>query len=165
MSTNIILDVLRNMTELHQSLNILAKNKTEIVKKGDVSALQSLLKEESKQVREIRRTEATLLEETQRFLQENEMDTNELALSKVIELVEEEEKEELNKEKQKLENEIYTLKGQNQLNQELLAQSLQFVQISLDLLQPDIESYNYEHLDQSNQEIKRPTRSIFDSKA
>ena len=36
------------------------------------------------------------------------------------------------------------LKKQNEFNQQLLKQSLSFVQLSLDLLSPEIDTYNYE---------------------
>ena len=45
-------------------------------------------------------------------------------------------------------NKAQQVKKQNELNQQLLKQSLAFVQMSLDLLTPDMDSYNYERTGQ-----------------
>ncbi len=54
------------------------------------------------------------------------------------------------------------LKEQNELNQQLLITSLQFVNLSLDLLRPQDRNYNY---DKTNQEPPKKMKSMFDSKA
>lgn len=162
MSAKSIIEALRKMTRLHEVMNSLAKQKTEFVKKGDIDSLRSLLKEENKQVQEIRQTEALLMQDTHDFLEQRGVITDTPTLSKVIEASDE--KGILEHEKEKLEEQIEKLKQQNQLNQDLLAQSLQFVQMSLDVLQPNIESYNYNRSD-NNPDTKQPSRSIFDSNA
>src|SRR5690625_451340 len=60
---------------------------------------------------------------------------------------------------------IVQLRAIEQLNEELLQQSMEFVQTSLDLFDPTMKNYNYNnHLsEQSSQSSKN--RSIFDSKA
>lgn len=143
----------------------LAKQKTEIIKKGDINSLQNLLKEENKHIQAIQRLEMGLKNETTLFLQKNRIEMEQPSLSAAIEIATELEKEALLKGKQELENEIRELSIQNQLNQQLLEQSLQFVNISLDLLQPDIDSYNYDRTENGAQENRQQSRSLFDSKA
>lgn len=152
------------MTKLHRSMLALAKNKTDIIKKGDISSLQVLLKDENKHIQVIKKLESNLIHETQSFLQKKGVNEEQLTLSKVIESSTDGEKEALEKEKVELEQAIEELRTHNQLNQELLEQSLQFVNISLDLLQPDIDSFNYEATDNTRSE-RQPNRSLFDSKA
>jgi hypothetical protein len=57
---------------------------------------------------------------------------------------------------------ITELKERNQLNQQLIHQSLQFVHLTLDMLAPQPASINYGP-PQQNAAPKRP--SMFDSKA
>lgn len=143
----------------------LAKQKTEIIKKGDINSLQNLLKEENKHIQAIQRLEMGLKNETTLFLQKNRIEMEQPSLSAAIEIANELEKEALLQGKQELENNIKELSIQNQLNQQLLEQSLQFVNISLDLLQPDIDSYNYDRSENGAQENRQQSRSLFDSKA
>ena len=56
---------------------------------------------------------------------------------------------------------ITQLKQQEQLNQALIQQSMQFVQLSLDILNPTIQTMNYG----KNREDAGSKRSVFDSKA
>lgn len=165
MSAQMIIQALNNMTKLHRSMVALAKQKTEIIKKGDINSLQNLLKEENKHIQAIQRLEMGLKNETTLFLQKNRIEMEQLSLSAAIEIANELEKEALLQGKQELENNIKELSIQNQLNQQLLEQSLQFVNISLDLLQPDIDSYNYDRSENGAQENRQQSRSLFDSKA
>ena len=75
-----------------------------------------------------------------------------------------------NEEKEQLqaiyENFIYVLadlKNQEKLNRELMEQSLQFVELSLDLLKPNHEkNMNY---DKKQVQQNKASQSVFDSKA
>lgn len=150
------------MTLLHEGMNVLAKQKTDIVKKGDVDSLRSLLKEENRQLQEIKKTEGLLVQETKAFLEQRGVIADNPTLLEVIDVVED--KTPLMYEKERLETQIDELRKQNLLNQEMLTQSLQWVQISLDLLQPDIDSYNY-HRSDNERDMNQPIRTIFDSNA
>lgn len=153
------------MTLHHKNLNVLAKDKTEVVKKNQIDALRMIIKEEKKQLQAISKLEATLVKETASFLQNNGISTDELTITKVIEVATEVDKEQLQTAKFELENEVMELSKQNRMNQELLEQSLQFINVSLDLLQPEIDSFNYDRNEAGQQEHQTQTRSLFDSKA
>ena len=165
MSAANILDVLKKMTALQKSLTALAKKKTDIVKIGDMEALQSLLKEENKHIYAIQQMEKRLKNETDLFLRKRGKAVENAKLADATEAASENDKEALIKAKTALTAQIEELNHQNQLNQELLEQSLQFVQMSLDLLQPDIDSYNYDRTDKEQGPDLKPGRSLFDSKA
>lgn len=165
MSADMMIQALDNMISLQKSLTALAKQKTEIIKKGDIEALQSLIKEETKHLQAIRKIENQLVKETNTFIQQKGGDTESPTFSHAIEVADGSEKEQLLHKKTTLEKMILELQKQNQLNQELLETSLQFVNVSLDLLQPDIDAYNYDRSDQNQQESATPKVSLFDSKA
>lgn len=57
MSAEKLINTLNKMVSLHRSLLELAKQKTEIIKKGDIEALSSILKDENKHVMAISKLE------------------------------------------------------------------------------------------------------------
>ena len=57
---------------------------------------------------------------------------------------------------------IIELRRSEKLNRDLIEQSMQFVQLSLDLLQPSDRNINYQKETKNQSHIKR---SVFDSKA
>ena len=97
-------------------------------------------------------------------MKEKEYKTDEMTLSKCIEQTSNEEKTTLENLKIELEEGVKRLKAQNELNQQLLEQSLQFVNLSLDMLLPEIDAFNYDRPNHE-QDITGEKRSIFDSKA
>lgn len=64
--------------------------------------------------------------------------------------------------KAELIDEVTKLKERNGLNQQLIYQSLQFINVSLDMLRPQNQNLNY------GDSVKKPVKSVmamFDSKA
>jgi len=83
-------------------------------------------------------------------------------VSELLEAVsDEKEREKLAKTSTLLTEGITKLKHNEQLNQSLLEQSLQFVQVSLDLMNPSLKNMNYGKQPDSY----TTKRSVFDSKA
>ncbi|MFD2442732.1 flagellar protein FlgN [Bacillus sp. CGMCC 1.16607] len=161
MSTEPLIQALDEMIRLHKSLHQLAKNKTDIVIKGEIVALQSLLKEESKHVQAIKKTEAEI-QELIKHLQTDNKIYDQYNLNTLIELADADEKAVLISLKNELTQQINLVNEQNKVNQQLLEQSLQFVNASLDILIPDTDSFNY---DPNERPLEQKGRSIFDSKA
>lgn len=140
------IDLLQKQLTLHRSLNELAVKKTEILKANDVTALAQIINEEQKHIQAI-------VQLTEKHGQESLADR----LSKVSNL----EQQELTTLKAALLSEIERLKIQNGLNQQLIEHSLQFVNLSLDLLLPQPASVNYGRAGEDD----KPKRSLFDSQA
>lgn len=152
------------MLILHKSLNQLAKQKTEIIKTGDTDALNNLLKEEKKHIQAILQFENERQQASKDFLTNHtRTDVTSLTLSDCIEIADPTEKQKLTQLKSELQSQIKALTDRNELNQQLIKQSLQFVNLSLDLLVPEIDTYNYERPGQAYQHNEG--RSIFNSKA
>lgn len=164
MSAEPLIQTLEKMLLLHKSVNQLAKQKTEMLKTGDTDALNNLLKEERKHIQAIQKFESDRQKASEEFLAKFEqVDKNNLTISECINFANPTEKQKLNQLKSELQTQIKALKGQNELNQQLIKQSLQFVNLSLDLLMPEIDTYNYERPGQAYQ--FNEGRSIFNSKA
>lgn len=159
-----LIETLEKLLILHKSLHQLAKQKTEVLKTGDTDALHNLLKEEKKHILAIQKFETERQKVSKEFLEKiGGGDIQSLTISSCIEVAEASEKEKLIELSSDLQAQLKDLKERNELNQLLLKQSLQFVNMSLDLLMPEIDTYNYERPGQAYQ--NNGGRSIFNSKA
>jgi flagellar biosynthesis/type III secretory pathway chaperone len=154
-----LIDSLEKLLTLHQSLLKLAMQKTDILKKGDMEELNALLANEQKHITAIQQMEEKRKEAVETLLQEKDVDKT---ISNCIEFTNEPERTKLTQLKDRLTEVITELKERNQLNQQLIHQSLQFVHLTLDMLAPQPASINYGP-PQQNATPKRP--SMFDSKA
>jgi flagellar biosynthesis/type III secretory pathway chaperone len=164
MSATNLTTTLEKLYKLHKSLFDLSVNKTDVIKKGDMSELDCVLKDEQKHLAAINTVEAERQRESSHYLQSRGVHFNEApTISQCIKHGSPQEQETLAHWQQKLVGIIGELKVQNELNQKLVYQSLQFVNMNLSMtqLQPDQSTYS-----RPNGEKKSPAnRSIFDSKA
>ncbi|KEF40332.1 FlgN protein [Schinkia azotoformans MEV2011] len=164
MSAEPLIRTLGKMLLLHKSLNQLAKQKTDILKSGDTVALNNLLKEEKKHIQALQKVETERQQVSIAFLaRKHANDFTNPTIVDCINFANTAEKIKLTQIKSELQQQIQILSNQNELNQQLLKQSLQFVNLSLDILKPEIDTYNYERPGQSFQ--YEEGRSIFNSKA
>ncbi|AJD92149.1 hypothetical protein JMA_28320 [Jeotgalibacillus malaysiensis] len=135
MTQQSIKTILQQQIKLHKSLLELAKRKTAVIKENDIEQLNQLIKDEQKHIQAI-----GALETKRQQLQANE---------------------DFQSEKEELLQVIIELKSVNELNQDLLTQSMQLVSLNLDLLMPQPDSINYSKESEDDQ----PVRSMFDSQA
>lgn len=157
MSAQTIITVLEKLITLHSSLNELASKKTTIIQEGNTDALIALLIDEQKHVTAITRAEQEREKAVLAFTSGKLVKIDE-----IIELAKPAEADILRRLKTELVDEVMTLKEKNELNQQLLITSLQFVNLSLDLLRPQDRNYTY---GQNSQEPEKKIISTFDSKA
>ncbi|PFA67359.1 flagellar protein FlgN [Bacillus sp. AFS015802] len=164
MSATTLITALEKLYKLHKSLFDLSLNKTEVIKKGDMSELDRVLKDEQKHLAAINTVEAERQRESTQYLQSRGVLLNEApTISQCIEHSSPQEQETLVQWQEKLVDIIGELKAKNELNQKLVYQSLQFVNMNLSMTQPQPDQSTYSR---PNGEKKSPaSRSIFDSKA
>ncbi|MGG4169097.1 flagellar protein FlgN [Rossellomorea vietnamensis] len=164
MSATNLTTTLEKLYKLHKSLFDLSVNKTDVIKKGDMAELDRFLKDEQKHLAAINTVEAERQRESSHYLQSRGVAFIEApTISQCIEHSSPQEKETLAHWQQKLVDIIGELKVQNELNQKLVYQSLQFVNMNLSMTQPQPNQSTYSR---PNGEKKTPaSRSIFDSKA
>ncbi|MGM9929671.1 MAG: flagellar protein FlgN [Bacillus sp. (in: firmicutes)] len=163
MSAAAIIEQLDVLIKLHEHLNTLAVQKTEVIKKGDMERINKLLNEEQKYVKAIQQVENKRQQYVQDFFKQGR--TLQLApnLLDVIEAAPQPEKETLTKQRSQLLQIVEELKNHNSLNQQLIYHSLQYVNVSLDLLRPQQTNLNYSKTNTGNQ--RQASRGMFDSKA
>lgn len=159
-----ILQSLSKLDMLHKSLLEVAYKKTEAIKTGDMDSLNQLLKDEQAHVAGISQLEQQRqLEVTDYLRAKGIAPTDNPTVALVLENTNtDEEKAQLTKARNNLLLTLETLKNQNDLNQKLTMQSLQFVNLTLDALRPKPDQINY-----SRSEVQSPLKdkTYFDSQA
>ncbi|MCM3124134.1 MULTISPECIES: flagellar protein FlgN [unclassified Mesobacillus] len=135
MSVESLISIMDKLNKMHKSLYELTVKKTGIVKKGDTAALDQLLKDEQAHMAAI-----------------NKLEQERTAVSNVIlpgaslqEIAEANPagKDQLLQIKKDLLNVIIEIKARNELNQQLIHQSLQFINFSKSLVMPQEKEINY----------------------
>ena len=164
LSAKNIITTLEQLLSLHEALVEKSKTKTEVIKIGDIEALKSITNEERKLIKMVNTAQKDLLNHAKDFLEQRSILMDTPTLQDCLPYVKEQEYMTLTTLQTQLVEKVSLLKKQNDLNQQLLKQSLSFVQLSLDLLTPDIDTYNYERPD-SSQPFEQHGRSLFDSNA
>jgi len=139
MSGLLLIDILEKQVKLHKSLYAVAVSKTEVIKKGDIEPLQQIMKDEQAHIMSIQKLEAA----RQNAVKKVAPEFFQPSLADCIERLNEEEAAKVAETADRLKQIIMDLKDANTLNQQLLTQSLQFVNVSLNLLKPTNKSINY----------------------
>lgn len=152
-----LISILEAQTKLHESLYKLAQRKTEALKKNDIDTLSTLINEEQKLIFAIRQFE----ERRVRWMETTFPNGQNVTITRCIELADEMEREKLANLYKQLAETIAQLKQANELNKQLLEQSLQFVSAMLDAVMPSAQPITY---NETNQYEETANRSIFESK-
>ncbi|WML46885.1 flagellar protein FlgN [Neobacillus sp. PS3-34] len=134
-----LLAAMGKLLKLHRSLRELADKKTDIVKKGDMDALTQLLKEEQAHITAISKLES----ERQNLAAAIVPAVDKPSVSDCLTVLHGEEKIMLEQMRSELVEIVFQIQQKNELNQQLIYQSLQFVNLSLDLIAPQPEEFNY----------------------
>lgn len=163
MSIEIILSKMDKLEKMHKSLLELAYKKTEFTTTGDMDGLDQLLKDEQSHVAAISQLEQQRQQAVTDYLRAKGIAPAEHAtVAQVMEAADTPiEQFKLDEARKKLLLVIETLKHQNDLNQKMIFQSLQFVNMTLDMLRPQPDQINYSQTQVRGSSIK----TNFDSQA
>ncbi|MEH7235783.1 flagellar protein FlgN [Bacillus sp. JJ1562] len=160
MSAENLVALLKKILILQQNLLKLAERKTDILKKGDIDALNEQMKEEQKYILAIKQLENERIAIVDQLLGPR---VQEKTLSRCIEVTSDPVRSSLAELHEELVKVTHELKAANDINQQLTHQSLQYVNMSLDMLLPQEQTVNYGN--PAGTKEKKQTRSMFDSKA
>ncbi|TYR76045.1 flagellar protein FlgN [Rossellomorea vietnamensis] len=158
-----LLSTLEKIYTLHRSLYDLSLEKTDFIKKGDTEALNDFIKKEQNHISAINTLEMQRQKLAAEFLLQKGIHTESPSLAQVIEHADEAVQKEFKEKKKELLELTVKLKNQNELNQKLVYQSLQFVNMNLSMLQPQSEQTNYSR--PAGNKRQAAGKSMFDSKA
>ncbi|WP_042142643.1 flagellar protein FlgN [Paucisalibacillus sp. EB02] len=157
-----IIEKLENLTKIHHQLIVLSQEKTAVVKKGNVEQLQTILVRERKIVQQLEQAEQSRQKEVISWFANHGKSSEDATITNLLnQLKDDFEKKKLEDSAVQLTESIVKLKQQEQLNMALIQQSMQFVQLSIELMSPSLKNMNY------GKDNHQPTmnRSVFDSKA
>lgn len=158
-----LVDIMQHLITLHKELIQLSRSKTEEIKQGDLDSLSKLLIQERKQVQVITQKESERQTYVDAFFKEKQAEDEEKTMTNLLShLNNEEDIEKLEQMMSELIDLIVELRDVEKLNQDLMAQSMQFVQLSLDMLQPSLKRMNY---DDKKTPQTETNQSVFDSRA
>ncbi|MEE1131123.1 MAG: flagellar protein FlgN [Caryophanon sp.] len=165
MSIDNIVSTLEKLERLHRSLLDVCVKKTEVIKESDIEGLNNMLKSEQTHIAAIERLEQQRQVEVTDYLRAKGFAPTEApTVAQLIEAAPMDQKEALQQMRTRLIAVIDELKKRNDLNQKMIFQSLQFVNITLDLVQPRPEQMNYSS-DIGGQAPQQQKKSYFDSQA
>ncbi|ALA70074.1 flagellar biosynthesis protein FlgN [Geobacillus stearothermophilus 10] len=150
-----LIHLLRAHSELYESLLALSQRKTEALKKNDIEALSALLTDEQKHILAIRQ-----LEERRRHWLKEVLGDEAATISQCVHLATGKEREELRECQVRLQTAVNAVAEANELNRQLIEQSLQFVTAMLETFAPTPSTYS-----RTQQYAPSPDRPLFESKA
>ncbi|MEK4285463.1 MULTISPECIES: flagellar protein FlgN [Ureibacillus] len=165
MSVQPIISILEKLEKMHKSLLEHAYKKTELVKNNDMEELDKMLKVEQSHVAAIEQLEQLRQKKVVEFFQLKGIKVSSPpSVAELLEVIEdEEESQQLSDVRNRLLKVIDDLKKQNDLNQQLIYNSLQLVNVTLNMLRPQPEEINYS--EKTVRGGNAPRQSLFDSQA
>jgi hypothetical protein len=140
MSAENLISTMEKLLKLHQSLLELSTKKTGIVKNNDMDALNQIIKDEQAHLAAIQKFE----KERQKFVQSILPGVDQPTISNCLEVVNAADFEKLSRLRVLLLEIVSQIKERNELNQQMIYQSLKFVNLSLNLIVPQQKNFNYE---------------------
>lgn len=147
MSVENIISTLEKLERMHKSLLELANTKTEFIKANDMEQLDHMLKTEQAHVAAIETLEQQRQAMVTDYLQAKGIAFTDIpTVAQVIDATDGPDKQALQAVRERLVALLTELKKRNDLNQRLVFQSLQFVNLTLDMLQPQRQqasTFNY----------------------
>ncbi|MGP3561710.1 flagellar protein FlgN [Geobacillus sp. BK01] len=150
-----LIHLLRAHIELHESLLALSRQKTEVLKKNDIEALSALLADEQKHVLAIRQ-----LEERRRHWLKEAIGSEAVTVAECEAMATGEERKQLRECRERLKKAVDAVAEANELNRQLIEQSLQFVTAMIETFAPTPYTYS-----RTQEYAPSPERPLFESKA
>lgn len=164
---NDLIKIIQAMVSVHKKLNDLAFEKQDAVKTGDMKALEHVMQQEAPHIQQLRKLENTRMHIVSQWQENKGLVKESVTIDQLLPLFPEKERNELEDWSTRLIEEIIRLKEQNDLNEQLLEDSLRFVNVTLDAMRPQNSFNNYSGKGPStdDDDFTPGNNSLFDSKA
>lgn len=167
MGVQVLIDSLERLEAVYTEMLALADFKKQAIMENDVDEIIKLLNRESKGMKTIEQLERERADAAYAFLQGHGVKSQlELTVTELSRLVfDPEEKKRLLDVQSRLSRILHQLKQKNELNQQLIQQSLEFIDFSLDMLtgKSSQEEAIYHHPSDRGGSTGRP--GLFDTRA
>ncbi|WNC17838.1 flagellar protein FlgN [Brevibacillus brevis] len=158
-------ELLDNLIQLHKALYTLAVQKKDVLIKGNVDELVAITRQEQKLVKGITAAETARLSVVRELTAEKGFTLQDGTLAELIKLtISAEEKRRLTALRNELSRIVFELRDANELNQQLLRQSLSFVNMTLDLI-TDTPEDEFIYGNPTSEGYRQASRTFFNKKA
>lgn len=157
-------DLLDNLIQLHRAMYTLAGQKKDVLVKGNIDELVAITRQEQQLIKGVTAAETARQTLVKELSVEKGFALQDGTLAELIKLTTSaEEKARLTSYRDELTRIVTQLRNANELNQQLLKQSLEFVNLTLDLITdtPE-EDYIY---GKPTHDIRQANRTFFNKKA
>ncbi|MGG4439865.1 flagellar protein FlgN [Brevibacillus fortis] len=162
---NRLYDLLDNLIQLHKALYTLASHKKEVLLKGIVDELVAITRQEQKLIKGVTEAEAARQQVVKELTAQKGFALQEGTLAELIKLTTSaEEKMRLISCRNELSRIVTELRDANDLNQQLLEQSLSFVNMTLDLI-TDTPEDDFIYGKPTSDTYRQANRTFFNKKA
>lgn len=131
---NAVIDILKKEYEYYKDLIEVSKSKKDIIVKGKVSELDKLVKLEQNMIFDIGQLERKREEEVAKLCRALEINDSQVTASELAKSVRDEFRDELEDIQNKLRETFSELKALNDINGQLIEQSLEYIDYSINLL-------------------------------
>ena len=166
MSIQLVIEHMRTLNDLHGRLLDIANRKKDALIVNAIDEINSLVNQEVKLVRQIASTDAQRLEAIGSFLQEQGIIADSVTVTDIVKLVfNVDERREITEQRERLLGTIGQLKELNDVNQQLIEQSLAYLDYSLDVVSGGSESEVVYQRPQGSSAYQASRRGLFDKKA
>lgn len=157
-------DLLDNLIQLHRAMYTLASQKKDVLVKGKIDELVAITRQEQKLIKGVTAAETARQTVVKELSVEKGFALEEGTLAELIKLTTSaEEKVRLTSYRDELTRVVTELRNANDLNQQLLEQSLDFVNMTLDLI-TDTPEDDYIYGNPAH-DIRQANRTFFNKKA
>jgi len=158
MSAILLSSILEQQHEEYKQLFDLSKEKSHFITVNDIDGLNEVINKEAKNLLAIETLETKRIECVYALLSGHEWNGDVPTLSDCLKVVSEAEAKQLQQLQEQLSTIMNELKEINYLNQELIYQSLQFVSLTLSMVQPRKAPINY---GPNNKQIAKPIKQVY----
>jgi len=148
--------------EIYQDIFDLSLKKKQSIIDGDVKSLEKIVNKEKALAMSLIKLDNIRVRIVNEILKENNVDSVE-NITELSEFIDSKAKEKILKLKSKLNHVIKKVKNENDLNKDLVAQQLDYIQFNIDLMTNiDLGSNNYSK--EANDNVKKGRKNLFDAK-
>lgn len=160
-----LVHVLNKLDEIHALLLESGEQKKQALIRNDVASLNQLVHNENKLIKQVSQLEQQRAVVTNDFLlSKGYKPSDRITVAEIAKLIfNAEEKGALLEAQGRLVDTLHQLKQLNEANQELVKQSLAFIEFSIDVMSGSEEDWSYRHPDQTASKIQRS--GLFDTRA
>lgn len=169
-SFEILIKVIEDIFKLQIDMLELANHKKEVLISGDIDELSKIMKKESSWIKKLSKLEEERIAAVKQLLNERKLSNDNITVTQLVNILESPlEKEQLSELNLKLTNTIDKIQQLNDLNTELIKQSLDFIENTIDMITGESRQQSYTYgrptVKQTDVTSMPSSKNIFDKKA